>query len=88
MSSVLSDPLEAGKMRYCSACDNSSANYAGRIIGVPSNPETRFEWLVRMGIIKRTDPMPKAKGFFICDNHFDVTISETISPMYSIIDHP
>lgn len=84
MSSVLTDPLEAGKMRYCSACDNNSANYAGRIISVPSNPETRFEWLVRMGVIKRTDPMPKAKAFFICDNHFDVTIS----PMYSVINHP
>nr|XP_029729665.1 uncharacterized protein LOC109425366 [Aedes albopictus] len=73
MNPELIDPLgpKSAGIRYCSACDNNSATYAGKFLASPHNPEARRQWMVRIGVIKATDPFPGMKRVYVCDNHFD-----------------
>ncbi|XP_062702442.1 uncharacterized protein LOC109425366 [Aedes albopictus] len=73
MNPELIDPLgpKSAGIRYCSACDNNSATYAGKFLASPHNPDARRQWMVRIGVIKATDPFPGMKRVYVCDNHFD-----------------
>lgn len=69
---TLIDPLKRdASLKYCSACDNSSATFSGKFVTIPPQPETKRDWLSRLGLLVSGEPMPRARSFYVCEDHFD-----------------